>query len=85
MKHTIYTRNDQDIIELTAALRSVVKKAINAALDYQEIDFPCEISVTFTDNDKIHELNREYRGKDAPTDVLSFPMFEAGVIVLDFE
>ena len=85
MKHTIYTRNDQDIIELTAALRSVVKKAINAALDYQEIDFPCEISVTFTDNDKIHELNREYRGKDAPTDVLSFPMFEAGEIEYDDE
>ena len=85
MKHTIYTRNDQDIIELTAALRSVVKKAINAALDYQEIDFPCEISVTFTDNDKIHELNRKYRGKDAPTDVLSFPMFEAGEIEYDDE
>ena len=39
----------------------------------QEIDFPVEISLTFTDNEKIHELNKEYRGKDAPTDVLSFP------------
>ena len=85
MKHTIYTRNDQQTVELTSALRSVVKKAINAALDYQEIDFPVEISVTFTDNEQIHALNKEYRGKDAPTDVLSFPMFENGEIEYDDE
>ncbi len=85
MKHTIYTKNDQDIIELSAALRAVVKKAINASLDYQEIDFPTEISVTFTDNKKIHALNLEYRQKDSPTDVLSFPMFESGEIEYDDE
>ena len=33
-----------------------------------------EISVLFTDNGGIQELNREYRGVDAPTDVLSFPL-----------
>ena len=78
MKHTIYSTNDQNKVELTAALRNTVKKAIVAALDYQEIDFPVEISLTFVDNEKIHELNREYRGKDAPTDVLSFPLGENG-------
>ena len=76
MKHTIYSTNDQNKIELTTALRNIVKKAINATLDYQEIDFPVEISLTFVDNEKIHELNKEYRGKDAPTDVLSFPLDE---------
>ena len=85
MKHTIYTKNDQDKLEVTPALRALVKKAITAALDYQEIDFPTEISVTFTDDEKIHALNREYRGKDAPTDVLSFPMFESGEIEYDDE
>ena len=35
----------------------------------------CDISVTVTDNIHIHELNREYRGVDRPTDVLSFPMY----------
>ena len=35
----------------------------------------CDISVTVTDNVHIHELNREYRGVDRPTDVLSFPMY----------
>lgn len=36
----------------------------------------CEISVTFVGLDEIHQLNREYRGVDRPTDVLSFPQFE---------
>ena len=35
----------------------------------------CEISVTFVDMEEIHELNKEYRDVDRPTDVLSFPQF----------
>ena len=34
---------------------------------------PCELSLVLTDGTKVHELNRDYRGKDASTDVLSFP------------
>ena len=33
----------------------------------------CEISVTFCDDDEIQELNAQWRGKDKPTNVLSFP------------
>jgi len=36
----------------------------------------CELSVTFVGLDEIHELNREYRQVDRPTDVLSFPQFD---------
>ena len=36
----------------------------------------CEIRVTFVDLDEIHELNKQYRGVDKPTDVLSFPQFD---------
>lgn len=38
----------------------------------------CEVSLTLVDNPAIHRLNREYRGVDQPTDVLSFPQYEAG-------
>ena len=85
IKHKIYTQNKQDKIELTSSLRTLAKKVIVTALDYQEIDFPTEISLTFVDNDEIHELNKEYRGKDSATDVLSFPLFGNGEIEYDDE
>lgn len=37
-----------------------------------------EISVTLVDDETIHELNREYRGVDRATDVLSFPQYQSG-------
>lgn len=80
MKNTIYTRNDQKKEPLTPAARALVKRAINAALAYEAFEHPAEISVTFVDNEAIRELNRDYRGKDAATDVLSFPAFEDGEI-----
>lgn len=85
MKHIFYTHNDQDKLPVTNALRALCKKVLTAGLDDAEIDFPCEISLTFTDDEKIRALNKEYRGKDAPTDVLSFPLFENGEIEYDDE
>lgn len=41
---------------------------------------PVEVSVTLTGDARIHELNREFRGIDEPTDVLSFPLLEAAEI-----
>lgn len=76
MKHQIYTRNDQKKEPLTNAARALVKRAITAALAYEQFEGMAEVSVTFVDNEAIRELNRDYRGKDAPTDVLSFPLFE---------
>ena len=76
MKHKIYTRNDQKKEPLTPAARALVKRAITAALDYEQFEGAAEVSVTFVDNEAIRELNRDYRGKDAPTDVLSFPLYE---------
>ena len=40
------------------------------------MEVPCEINVLLTDDEGIHAVNRETRGVDRPTDVLSFPMFE---------
>ncbi len=38
-----------------------------------------ELSVSFVDKDRIHELNKQYRDVDSATDVLSFPLGENGV------
>lgn len=42
-----------------------------------------EVALTFTDNEGIHALNRDYRGIDRPTDVLSFAMMDEGTEELD--
>ena len=53
-----------------------VEKVILAVMDYVDCPYEAEVNVLFTDNEGIHEMNREYREIDRPTDVLSFPMVE---------
>ena len=76
MKNKIYITNEQKTIRLTDEHKAVIKKAINAALRYEKVDLPCELSVSVVTEERIRELNRDYRKKDAVTDVLSFPLFE---------
>ena len=59
-------------------LKRAVKRGILATLKHESFPYPAEVSVTFTDNEYIHELNKRYRGVDRHTDVLSFPMYEGG-------
>ena len=84
-KHTVYLKNDQKKVAITPLLRRAVRAAIKAALDYEAFDAPAEVSVTFTDDDGIRALNSEYRGKDKPTDVLSFPLYGPGEDIEVFE
>ncbi|MBQ9691834.1 MAG: rRNA maturation RNase YbeY [Clostridia bacterium] len=79
----IYIQNCQDKFEVTRSLRGLVRRAIGQALKYEKFPFDAEVSVTFTDNVGIHEINREYRDIDRPTDVLSFPLYERGEITED--
>ena len=58
--------------KMTEAAEYAVESENLLNLDKQR----CEISVTFVDLDEIHELNKQYRGVDRPTDVLSFPQFD---------
>lgn len=56
------------------SVRAAVASSRHASL----IDSPLaiEVSVKFTDDDEVKTLNAAYRGKDRPTNVLSFPMME---------
>ena len=60
------------------ALKNAVRTAILATLRHEEFFRDAEVSVTFTNDEYIRTLNAEYRKKDAPTDVLSFPIYEKG-------
>lgn len=68
--------NDQEKLPVTYRLKMLVRAAVAATLDYEQYQNPVEVSVTFTDNEKIRELNRKFRGIDRATDVLSFPLFD---------
>lgn len=50
-----------------------LQRWLDKALEILAVDEALEVTVRLVDNDEIRELNREYRGKDAPTNVLSFP------------
>lgn len=54
----------------------IVTRAIEAALAHLGASKPYEISVVLTDDAEIQTLNKEWRGKDKPTNVLSFPQDE---------
>lgn len=88
----IYFENVQERERVTYALKMLVRESILATLAYEGKEGHSEVSVTFTDNEGIRAINREYREIDAPTDVLSFPLFEEaegtrmlGDIVLSLE
>ena len=76
MNMKVVYETTQEKIALTYKLKMLVRRAIEATLDYEQYSNPCEVSVTFTDNEEIHKLNKQFRGVDRPTDVLSFPLFD---------
>lgn len=69
----LYIDNRQNQIDIDDKTEELLKKIAVVCLDIEGYGLDWEISVSFVTNDEIRELNREYRGKDEPTDVLSFP------------
>lgn len=55
---------------------ALIRRTIRTALAAEGLTAPCEVDVLLTDDGGIHEINREMRQVDRPTDVLSFPEFE---------
>ena len=73
-KLRIYFENEQKKIKVKYKSMMLVRRAIEATLDFEDFCADCEVSVTFTDNENIKVLNSRYRNIDRETDVLSFPM-----------
>ena len=72
----VYITNRQSKAAVPVGVRMLIKRCCNAVLTLEKFGDPAEISVSFIDNENIAELNKAYRGKDTPTDVLSFGMGE---------
>lgn len=72
---SIYIEKETDL-ELDFDYEELIKKVINYAVDYVNCPFEVEVNIVLTDDKNIHEVNKEFRDIDRPTDVLSFPMVE---------
>ena len=64
---------------MPTGIRLLVRRCCSAVLTMEKFEGAAEVSVSFVDNEQIRQLNREFRDKDAATDVLSFPLGENGV------
>ena len=84
-KIRVVITNKQKTVKIPTGIRMLVRRCCNAVLQLEKFEGPAEISVTFTDNKGIRELNKQYRNKDIETGVLSFPMGENGVYDTDME
>ncbi|WP_298472855.1 rRNA maturation RNase YbeY [Psychrobacillus sp. FSL K6-4046] len=63
---------------LTKEAIALVEKVLQSAAGQLNVKNESEVSVTFVTNDQIQEINKNYRNKDMPTDVISFAMEEMG-------
>lgn len=72
----IITENEQNIIDFESGHTELIERVVRAALCEQGFEKDCFVSVTIVDNEAIREINREHRGIDSATDVLSFPVLE---------
>ena len=54
----------------------LLERAAQAALEHESESLDSELSIVLTDDARLQELNRDYLGIDAPTDILSFPASE---------
>ena len=62
--------------ELDFDYEEVIEAVINKTLETENCPYETEVNVLLTGNGEIHTANKEFRGIDRPTDVLSFPMVD---------
>ena len=82
-KVKVQITNRQKDVKIPSGIRLLIRRCCNAVLRTENFKGSAEVSVSFLNNAQIRELNREHRGKDIETDVLSFPMGENGVYDID--
>jgi probable rRNA maturation factor len=76
MKMNIVLSSQPESLVVPDGLEAVIRTVLNKTAEVYDLTSQTEVSVLFADNATIHSLNRDYRGKDMPTDVLSFALNE---------
>lgn len=72
----INLENTQEQVALESVVLERLQEGLQAVARLNDLSAEAEVDVTIVDDEEIHELNREYRGMDKPTDVLSFALDE---------
>ena len=72
----IIISKEPETIDIDKTIIEDIKRAVETISELYDVK-GSEVSLTITDDDTIHKLNREYRGIDRPTDVLSFAFHES--------
>lgn len=70
------TTYNVDVLQKVKVMHSIVasaRTAVNETLRHENVKPPVAISLLLTDDEQLRQLNKQYRGIDEPTDVLSFP------------
>lgn len=80
MNLTVHFLDEHQFIEETTL--KLLHDLLETAAKVEEVE-EGEVSVTFVTDEEIQEINRTYRDKDQPTDVLSFPMYEADEVEIE--
>ncbi|HOQ07673.1 MAG TPA: rRNA maturation RNase YbeY [Clostridiales bacterium] len=70
----VFIENEQSHIDITEEHENLLRKTALACLEQESIGVACEVNILLTDDEAIRQINAEFRNKDVPTDVLSFPM-----------
>lgn len=73
----IYYENAQEKIAIPQSLEQKLIAGLNATAKLHDLGDETQVSVTLVTDEEIHQLNRDYRQVDRPTDVLSFAFDEA--------
>ncbi len=73
---SVFIDNRQEAIAVDEALEALVTQVVEKVLEFEGVQEEYEISISFVNNEEIRSLNKEYRGIDRETDVLSFPMLD---------
>ncbi|NLW01846.1 MAG: rRNA maturation RNase YbeY [Clostridiaceae bacterium] len=83
MAVTVYNR--QKKLSLPRKTINLLKRGVGICAGQNGFAHPFDVSVTLVDNDRIAQMNWEYRNIQVPTDVLSFPLLDYNHGVLDIQ